>query len=119
VRANANGKGEIWKVNLATGVEECILSDIERSFSTPSVSPDGEWVLAVGSTPIHAGDMVYWNTDIYVCRMDGTRLSQLTYHAADDLSPEWSRDGKYIYFISQRGSQDASANIWRMSFNVL
>ena len=119
VRANANGKGEIWKVNLATGVEECILSDIERSFSTPSVSPDGEWVLAVGSTPIHAGDMVYWNTDIYVCRMDGTRLSQLTYHAADDLSPEWSRDGKYIYFISQRGSQDGSANIWRMSFNVL
>lgn len=119
VRSNAYGKGEIWRVNLNTGVEECILSDVEKSFSTPSVSPDGEWILVVGSTPLHAGDMVYWNTDIYVCRIDGTRLLQLTYHAADDLSPEWSSDGKYIYFISQRGSQDAAANIWRMNFNVL
>ena len=28
---------------------------------------------------------------------------QLTYHAADDLSPVWGRDGRYIYFVSQRG----------------
>ena len=27
VRINGYGKGEIWKVNLSTGVEECILSD--------------------------------------------------------------------------------------------
>lgn len=119
VRINGYGKGEIWKVNLSTGVEECILSDSDRSFSTPSVSPDGQWILFVGSTPIPTGKTMFWNTDIYVCRMDGTQLSQLTYHAADDLSPEWSRDGKFIYFISQRGSSSAVANIWRMSFQVL
>lgn len=119
VRVNSYGKGEIWKVNLSTGVEECILSDPERSFSTPSVSPDGEWILFVGSTPIYTGKSVYWNTDIYACHVDGTKLSQLTYHAADDLSPEWSKDGQYIYFISQRGSATGTANIWRMSFLVL
>ena len=27
-----------------------------------------------------------------------------------------SRDGKYIYFISQRGNASATANVWRMSF---
>lgn len=118
VRINGYGKGEIWKVNLMTGVEECILSDPEKSFSTPSLSPDGQWILCVGSTPIVAGKMVYWNTDIYVCRTDGTHLSQLTYHAADELSPEWSHDGKFIYFISQRGSATATANIWRMNFVV-
>lgn len=42
VRINGYGNGEIWKVNLATGVEECILSDADRSFSTPSISPDGQ-----------------------------------------------------------------------------
>jgi rhamnogalacturonyl hydrolase YesR len=26
------------------------------------------------------------------------------------------RDGKYIYFISQRGSSKCIANVWRMSF---
>ena len=43
---------------------------------------------------------------------------QLTYHAADDLSPVWSRDGRYIYFISQRGSATATANVWRMNFSL-
>lgn len=119
VRINGYGNGEIWKVNLATGVEECILSDADRSFSTPSISPDGQWILFTGSTAIPAGKYLYWNTDIFVCRIDGTHFSQLTYHAADDLSPEWSKDGKHIYFISQRGSANASANIWRMSFQVL
>ena len=119
VRTNGYGKGEIWKINLSTGVEECVLTDMDKSFSTPVLSPDGEWILIVGSTPIYSKNMTYWNTDIYACRIDGTRLSQLTYHAADDLSPEWSSDGKYIYFISQRGSQDGTANIWRMTFQVL
>jgi Tol biopolymer transport system component len=105
-------------VNLSTGVEECILSDPEKSFSTPSLSPDGKWILCTGSTPVPAGKTTYWNTDVYVCRTDGTHLSQLTYHAADDLSPEWSHDGRYIYFISQRGSATATANVWRMSFVV-
>ena len=50
--------------------------------------------------------------------MDGTGLMQLTYHAADDLSPAWSKDGRYIYFISQRGSADAIANIWRITCPV-
>ena len=118
VRVNGFGNGEIWKVNLATGVEECVLSDTNKSFSTPSVSPDGQWILFTGSTAVSTGKSYFWNTDIYVCRIDGTHLTQLTYHAADDLSPEWSKDGRHIYFISQRGSASATANIWRMSFMV-
>jgi Tol biopolymer transport system component len=80
------------------------------------LSPDGNWILFVGDSDIVTPDFVYKNTDIFVCRVDGTNLQQLTYHAADDLSPVWSRDGKYIYFVSQRGSSAAVANIWRMPF---
>ncbi|MBQ8420834.1 MAG: PD40 domain-containing protein [Bacteroidales bacterium] len=119
VRVNGYGKGEIWKINFMTGVEECIISDTEKSFTTPSLSPDGNWIVFIGSTPIYTGSSTYWNTDIYACRTDGTHFMQLTYHAADDLSPEWSKDGKYIYFISQRGSGEGSANVWRMSFVYL
>lgn len=115
-RLNAQGRSEIWKINYSNNIEECILSDANRSFTTPSLSPDGKWILLVGSNTLTNGKFVYTNTDIFVCRIDGTQLTQLTYHAADDLSPVWSKDGKYIYFISQRGSSNGTANVWRMNF---
>lgn len=116
-RLNAAGKSEIWKINYETGTEECIISDPQRSFTSPVISPDGQWVLFVGSNTIVSGTFTYMNTDIFVARLDGTGMAQLTYHAADDLSPVWSRDGRYIYFVSQRGSANGTANVWRMNFN--
>ena len=115
-RTNAQGKSEIWRINFETGTEECVVSDPNRSFTTPSLSPDGRWILMVGSNVLQNGMRQYANTDIFVCRTDGTQLTQLTYHAADDVSPTWGRDGRYIYFISQRGSANGTANVWRMTF---
>ena len=116
-RTNTDGKSEIWKINSETGIEECIISDRERSFTSPVLSPDGQWILFVGSSNITGNNFNYQNTDIFVAKTDGTNLLQLTYHAADDLSPVWSKDGKHIYFISQRGDANGTANIWRMNFN--
>ncbi len=116
-RSNSTGKNEIWKINYLTGVEECIVSNPNFSYTTPILSPDGKWILFVGGSLIVDGSINYYNTDIYVCRLDGSEFAQLTYHAADDLSPVWSKDGQYIYFISQRGDTSGTANIWRMSFN--
>jgi len=119
VRTGANDNHEIWRINIASGVEECVLSDASRNFSTPSLSPDGQWILVVGTSRLNAspnsGD-TYCNTDLYACRSDGTQLTQLTFHAADDLSPVWSNDGTHIYFISQRGSKHGKANVWSMRF---
>lgn len=115
-RVNAEGRGEIWKIDYVSGVEECVVSDARRSFSTPSISPDGRWILFVGSSYLQGPGFEYPNTDIFVCRTDGTQFGQLTYHAADDISPIWSVDGTQIYFISQRGSAEAIANIWRINF---
>lgn len=115
-RVNSSGRTEIWKVNYETGVEECVISDPNRSFSSPSISPNGKWILFVGESVIDAGSFTYRNTDIFACRPDGSDIVQLTYHAADDLSPEWSCNSRYIFFVSQRGSTDGTANIWRMNF---
>lgn len=118
VRDNSQGGSEIWKVNYDNSTEECIVSHSQHNFTSPVISPDGEWLLFVGSTKIDVTESKsYYNTDIFVARLDGSDFMQLTYHAADDLSPVWSSDGKYIYFVSQRGSADAIANIWRMTFN--
>jgi len=116
-RTGANGNGEIWKINIEQGEEECIVSDPHKSFFSPMLSPNGEVLLMVGSSNIVTAKFNYWNTDIYTCNTDGTNIMQHTHHAADDLSPVWSYDGKYIYFISQRGNAEGLANIWRMTFN--
>ncbi len=111
-----NGLGEIWKIDLTTGIEECILSHPQMSFYSPALSPDGRSLAVVGGSKIEDGDITYWNTDIYTVSTNGANLRQVTYHAADDLSPTWSTDGNYIYFISQRGSADGRANIWRLTY---
>lgn len=116
-RVNTDGKGEIWKVNYDTGVEECLVADPNHNFTTPTVSPDGKWILFVGDGRITVGKNEFVNADIFAARIDGTQLTQLTYHAANDLSPVWSPDGKYIYFISQRGDAEGLPNVWRMTFN--
>lgn len=116
-RINQDGKGEIWKISYDTGREECLVADAGKSFTSPSVSPDGRWIVFVGSSVLTAPGIEYPNTDLYAVRADGTGMTQLTYHAADDLSPVWSADGRYIYFISQRGDSNGAANIWRMTFN--
>lgn len=117
-RVGGNGYSEIWCVDPTKGTEECILSAVDRNYASPVISPNGRWILLVGESLVFTGKSYYHNTDIYVCHPDGTQLTQLTFHAADDLSPVWSRDGRYIYFISQRGSAEGIANVWKMPFNL-
>lgn len=115
-RFDRYGKGEIWRIDIVQGIEECILSDADKSFTNPSVSPDGKHILLVGSSTLYNGNKKYYNTDIYTIDIDSGNLQQLTHHAADDLSPIWSKDGKYIYFVSRRGNTNGNANVWRMNF---
>jgi len=42
-------------------------------------------------------------TDIFVINADGSGLTNLTDHPANDESPVWSPDGRYIAFASDRG----------------
>ena len=67
---------------------EPFMSDAKRSFSSPTLSPDGKWILMVGNSEYQFNGKSYPNTDIFVCSVDGTNLTQLTYHPANDLSPQ-------------------------------
>ena len=116
VRVNSNDNFEIWRINFVKGTESVILSQDERSFSTASVSPDGKWILCVSSSM--PDGQKSQNLDIYVVRIDGSQLTQLTYHRGNDCSPVWSSDGKKIYFLSQRGTENGEYNIWSMDFKL-
>lgn len=115
-RFTTNKESEIWRVNFKTGVEEVILTQPGKSYSSPQLSPDGRWLLVTGSSKSEKEGIA--NTDIFVVRTDGTQLTQLTYHPGNDLSPVWSPDGRSIFFLSQRGSADKVYNVWRMDFKM-
>lgn len=109
---------ESWLTNriVDVSIDGTQLAYLSYRNNTSNIFIKDNRILMVGSNILMNGTSQYANTDIFVCRTDGTQLTQLTYHAADDLTPVWSRDGKYIYFISQRGSATAVANVWRMNF---
>lgn len=112
-RNSLKGNTEIWMVNLKNGDETLILSDANKGFTDPTLSPDGKWILVVGNSLSNITNKQ--NTDIYAVRTDGTGLTQLTYHPETDCSPVWSPDGKYIFFISSRANKDRKFCIWRIN----
>lgn len=116
VRNSNSGNSEIWRVNYVNGRETIILSDKERSYTHPAISPDGEWMLVVGNATSSIDKKK--NLDIFAVKTDGTSFVQLTYHPADDCMPQWSADGQSIYFISDRANKDKSFNVWRMPFKL-
>lgn len=115
-RNTTDGKSEIWYVDYVKGQESIILSDANRSFTNPALSPNGKWLLVVGNAQSSISKKQ--NLDIYAVRTDGTQLTQLTFHPQADTCPTWSKDGRSIYFISSRANKDTSYNIWRMNFNL-
>lgn len=116
VRNSTAGRSEIWNINIKTGAESLVLSDTNRSFTHPSISPDGQWIAVVGNSVSSISKKN--NLDVFVVRADGTRLTQITYHPDDDTCPVWSTDSKYIYFLSSRANEDNAFNVWRMAFNM-
>lgn len=116
VRNSAEGRSEIWYVNYEKGQETMLISDAEHSFTNPSLSPDGRWIVMQGNTISSKNKKS--NLDIYVMRTDGSGLTQITYSPSIDTCPVFSPDGKYIYFLSDRGNKDESFNIWRMNFRM-
>lgn len=101
---------EIYIINIVNGTETLLLSDPNISFSSAALSPDGKRIAVVGSTK--GSKNTNSNLDIYTLNIDGSGLTQITFHPAHDYSPNWSKDGKAIYFISNRGNAKGYYNIW-------
>jgi Tol biopolymer transport system component/serine/threonine protein kinase len=92
----------LWTVVVAT-------AELNRLFEgdavQPSWSPGGRriayWGLVEGGA----------QRDVYTIPAAGGEPAAVTNDAAIDWSPEWSPDGKYLYFSSDRGG---SMNLWRV-----
>ena len=82
------------------------LMKVQR-ISDPQVSPSGQWVAYVVSTPnLQANKMV---SHIWRVPLAGGEPHQLTHGNASDSRPRWSPDSKSIAFMSSRSGEE---QIW-------
>jgi Tol biopolymer transport system component len=73
----------------------------------PRWSPSGDSIAYVKMEYFSDEDIIENPTwDIYVMKVDGTQLIQLTKDSSNELEPSWSPDGTKIAFISDRNGPD-------------
>ena len=77
--------------------------------SSPAVSPDGRQVaFVVRETDYDANK---GRTDIWLAGVDGSSVRRLTSSPEADSDPQWSSDGRWVYFASTRSG---GSQIWRI-----
>ncbi|MFO7304737.1 MAG: S9 family peptidase [Gammaproteobacteria bacterium] len=77
----------------------------------PALSPDGRTVVfTVRDTDMEANRGLQ---DLWIVSLEDKNSPprRLTTHPEQDHSPQWSQDGKYIYFLSTRSG---SSQVWRI-----
>ena len=100
------GHGEITRYNIQTKQFEKLLSNPMQGYYGPEVSPDGRWLLMTANSlsPVSKKQ----NVDIYLYDLKKQKLHQLTTHPGHDWYPQWSLDGKMVYFLSSRYKGNSS-----------
>jgi TolB protein len=106
---------ETGTVEAVSAPQEIVAND-QWAAITPSWSPDGEYLAfaTVRKSPLAQWQArIYKADDIWVIRLDGTDLTQITSHSAPEWEPCWAReDGNpygRIYFTSLANGHP---NVW-------
>jgi Tol biopolymer transport system component len=115
--ATTKGYYGLWMIDLASGSETDIISGNDFGIGSFAVSPDGKKIVFSSEKETRDTSTERVNNNLWVVNIDGTNLTQLTFHLSDDLWPVWAPDMSGIYFLSSRGEENkGTMNIWRMSY---
>ena len=100
----AGDAGEIWLANADGSDPTRLTRGPGREQGSPQWSPDGRSIAF--DSQAESG-----HVDIWTIGVDGSGLREVTHDPADDMMPSWSRDGRFLYFVSNR---TARGEIWRI-----
>ena len=98
------GANDIWVAGIDGSDLRQLSNKLGKECVSPSWSPDGKFVAFAS---LHADDSKH----VWIVDSNGGPPRQLTHGASGNDHPEWSRDGKAIYFMSNRSGRPET---WRM-----
>lgn len=87
-------------MELESGLERDLVSEVYPAYSHPFWSPSGRHILYTGRQG--RDNSGRFNEDIWLMHADGGGRVQLTTNGSSDHRPLISPDGRYIYFLSNR-----------------
>jgi Tol biopolymer transport system component/DNA-binding winged helix-turn-helix (wHTH) protein len=91
------GSMEIWTCD-SRGINCAQITSLHGTAGTARWSPDGKMI----AFEYHPGE----HADVYLVDVAGGVPRRIpTLPGADNLAPSWSRDGRWLYFSSKRGSE--------------
>ena len=102
--SDRGGSQQVWVADRTLCRERSITKLQDATVDLGSWSPDGR-SFAFAAT-INA------NTDLYVVPLAGGPPTQLTTGPAIEIEPEWSGDGRWIYYAS---NETGRSEIWKMA----
>jgi len=101
--SNRSGNYETWLANADGSQQRQLTSFAGPVVTSPTWSPDGRQIVL---------DVILENTaDIYAIAVEGGQPRRLTTDPANDRLPTFSRDGRWIYFASDRTGEQ---QVWKM-----
>jgi Tol biopolymer transport system component/DNA-binding winged helix-turn-helix (wHTH) protein len=101
--SNRSGNWEIWMANADGSNPRQVTSFARAPAMNPRWSPNGR-LLAFN----HAAE---GNADIYTITPEGSSIRRLTLEPSREETPSWSRDGRWLYFSSNRSG---TFEVWKL-----
>lgn len=103
--SDRTGASELWSASLGTSRPDRQLTELRGPYlDHPRWHPGGTSVAFDGRPG--------GNADVYLLDGESLRLRRLTEHVAEDVAPSWSRDGRRLYFASDRSG---TWQVWQVS----
>lgn len=103
--------GTIWIMSIDGGLARQITNSNLGYASSPSWSPNGDYITFQLSKDNKD------DADVYTISTYGEELRQHTTNESNDFAPYWSEGGD-IYFSSDRGGEKGNYQIWRFKVNM-
>ncbi len=103
-QSNRSGNWEIWIANADGSDSRQLTTYAGAPARDPRWSPDGRLIAFA-----YRGES---NADIYTMTPEGNSIRRLTWEPSQDESPYWSKDGRWLYFSSNRSG---IFEIWKIS----
>ncbi len=104
---SAERNQDLLLFNLKTAEKRRVAVSHQRSFDNPEIawSHDSQWFAFVND---HANGF----SVIYLCDVATGTATAVTSGRTNSDSPAWSRDGKWLYFLSERSLQSVVPSPW-------